>query len=134
VFCGDSLFHVDIGSARCDFPGGSAKDLFASGRKLLSLSDEVKIWPGHDYPPEGRDAPQPWMTVQQHKEWNLHLKDGMTEKDFIALREKRDVTLAAPKLLHQSLQMNIRAGRLPRATEAGSRMLHLPLKLTCKEW
>jgi glyoxylase-like metal-dependent hydrolase (beta-lactamase superfamily II) len=135
VFCGDSLFHVDIGTARCDFPGGSAKDLFQSGRKLLELPKAVKIWPGHDYPPEERVDPQPWMTVQQHKEQNMHLKDGMAEEEFIALRQERDTKLAAPKLVHQSLQFNIRAGRLPASTgSAGFRLLHLPLKLDCVEW
>lgn len=96
----------------------------------------MKVWPGHDYPPEERGvAPQPWMTVQQHKEQNMHLKDGMTEKEFIALREARDRTLDAPKLVHQSLQFNIRAGRLPKPTgSAALRLLHLPLKLNCPEW
>lgn len=134
VFCGDSLFNADIGTARCDFPGGSAKDLYESGHKLLGLSEDVKIWPGHDYPP-GEREPISWMTVQQHKEQNLHLKDGMTEKEFIATREKRDNTLAAPKLVHQSLQFNIRAGRLPKAAgSAGFRLLHLPLNLKGVEW
>jgi hypothetical protein len=95
----------------------------------------VKIWPGHDYPPEERGAPKPWMTVQQHKEQNIHLKDGMTENKFIAMREERDKILAAPRLVHQSLQFNIRAGRLPKsAGSTGIRMLHLPLKLNCVEW
>jgi glyoxylase-like metal-dependent hydrolase (beta-lactamase superfamily II) len=134
VFCGDSLFHADIGSARCDFPGGSATELFKSGRKLLNLSEDVKIWPGHDYPPEQR-APTSWMTVKQHKEQNMHLREGMTEPEFVALREERDKTLAAPKLVHQSLQFNIRAGRLPDAMgPADFRLLHLPLKLDCVEW
>ncbi|KAJ6190396.1 hypothetical protein N7519_000417 [Penicillium mononematosum] len=115
LFCGDSLFHVDIGTARCDFPGGNANDLFRSGRKLLSLSDHVKIWTGHDYPPQ----------------------DGVTpclgEEEFVALRKERDAGLAEPKLLHQSLQINIRAGRLPSPTKFGQRLLHLPLKLTEEE-
>ncbi|WEW60414.1 hypothetical protein PRK78_005900 [Emydomyces testavorans] len=134
VFCGDSIFHADLGSARCDFPGGSATDLFRSGRKLLSLSNNVKIWSGHDYPPAERGAPQPWMTVQQHRERNKHLRDGISEQEFVALREERDMKLAAPKLLDQSLQMNIRAGRLPKPSDSGLRMLHLPLKLKCEEW
>lgn len=134
IFCGDSLFNVDIGTARCDFPGGSAKDLYKSGQKLLSLSEDVKIWPGHDYPP-GERGPKSWTTVQQHKEQNLHFKDGTSEKVFIATREKRDRTLAPPKLLHESLQFNIRAGRLPTAAgSAGFRLLHLPLNLKGMEW
>ncbi|KAH8817200.1 putative metallo-beta-lactamase domain protein [Xylogone sp. PMI_703] len=127
VFCGDSLFHADIGTARCDFPGGSAHNLFDSGRKLLNLPDHVKIWPGHDYPPEGREA-IPCMTVQEHKNQNKHLRDGVTEEQFVALRKERDQKLGEPRLLHQSLQINIRAGRLPQPTESGHRMLRLPLK------
>ncbi|CAG7951017.1 unnamed protein product [Penicillium salamii] len=128
VFCGDSLFHADIGTARCDFPGGDAKDLFQSGRKLLSLPGHVKIWTGHDYPPAGRE-PMPWLSVQDHRELNKHLKDGVNEDTFVALRQERDAGLAAPRLLHQSLQINIRAGRLPAPTEAGQRLLHVPLKI-----
>lgn len=134
MFCGDSLFHVDIGTARCDFPGGSANNLYNSGRKLLELPDNVKIWTGHDYPPAGRDQPVPWVSVQDHKQNNVHIKHGITEQDFVALRTKRDAKLAAPRLLHQSLQMNIRAGRLPKTTDVGFRMLHLPLKLNGVEW
>ncbi|GAD93141.1 metallo-beta-lactamase domain protein [Paecilomyces variotii No. 5] len=133
VFCGDSLFHADIGTARCDFPGGSANDLYKSGRKLLSLPDHVKIWTGHDYPPEGRDS-VPWISVKEHREQNRHLNDKVTEEEFVAFRKERDAKLAEPKLLHQSLQMNIRAGRLPKPTESGHRMLHLPLKLNGLEW
>ncbi|KAJ9269273.1 hypothetical protein DTO212C5_4545 [Paecilomyces variotii] len=133
VFCGDSLFHVDIGTARCDFPGGSANDLYNSGRKLLSLPDHVKIWPGHDYPPEGR-GPAPWISVKAHREKNTHLNDKVTEDEFVTFRKERDAKLAEPRLLHQSLQMNIRAGRLPKPTESGHRMLHLPLKLRGLEW
>ncbi|CAG7990897.1 unnamed protein product [Penicillium nalgiovense] len=133
LFCGDSLFHVDIGTARCDFPGGDANDLFRSGRKLLSLSDHVKIWTGHDYPPQGRTDPVPWVSVQDHKMLNKHLKDGISEEEFVTLRKERDAGLAAPKLLHQSLQINIRAGRLPSPTKFGQRLLHLPLKLKEEE-
>ncbi|KAJ5517160.1 hypothetical protein N7527_008720 [Penicillium freii] len=133
LFCGDSLFHVDIGTARCDFPGGDANDLFRSGRKLLSLPDHFKIWTGHDYPPEGRD-PVPWVSVQGHKKLNKHLKDGISEEEFVTLRKERDAGLAAPKLLHQSLQVNIRAGHLPSPTKFGHRLLHLPLKLTGEAW
>ncbi|KAK5467829.1 hypothetical protein LTS15_000802 [Exophiala xenobiotica] len=130
VFCGDSIFHADIGTARCDFPGGSAQDLYNSCQKLLALGDDVKIWTGHDYPPEGREAgPVPWMSVRQHRELNKHIKDGVTKEEFVALREERDANLGEPKLLHQSLQMNIRAGRLPKPTVFGQWVLHLPLKL-----
>ncbi|KAJ5951155.1 uncharacterized protein N7479_009568 [Penicillium vulpinum] len=134
VFCGDSLFHVDIGTARCDFPGGDANDLFQSGRKLLSLPEHFKIWTGHDYPPEGGRDPMPWVSVQDHKKLNKHLKDGISEEEFVSLRKERDAGLAAPKLLHQSLQVNIRAGRLPSPTKFGYRLLHVPLKLTGEAW
>ncbi|KAG9596726.1 putative metallo-beta-lactamase domain protein, partial [Aureobasidium melanogenum] len=128
VFCGDSVLNANFGTARADFPGGSASDLFNSGRKLLSLPDHVKIWTGHDYLTEEREEAVPFMSVHDHRKGNKHLKDGLTEKDFVALRTQRDATLAAPKLLHASLQMNIRAGRLPKATAWGERFLHLPLK------
>lgn len=134
VFCGDSLFHADIGTARCDFPGGSADSLFQSGHKLLGLPDHVKIWTGHDYPPEERKSPMSWMSVEDHKAENKHLKTGITADEFVALRKERDAKLAEPKLLHQSLQINIRAGHLPTPTETGHRMLHLPLKLKGVEW
>lgn len=133
VFCGDSLFHADIGTARCDFPGGNASNLFHSGRKLLNLDDHVKIWPGHDYPPEGRD-PIPWMSVRDQKLQNKHLKETVSEEEFVSKRTERDGILSQPRLLHPSLQVNIRAGRLPRAGEFGLRMLHLPLKLGGLEW
>ncbi|KAF4982470.1 hypothetical protein FZEAL_1924 [Fusarium zealandicum] len=134
VFCGDSIFHADIGTARCDFPGGSANNLFESGRKLLSLPAQTKIWTGHDYPPEDRGAPVPYMTVQQHREQNKHVKDGITEQEFVALRSERDAKLAAPRLIHQSLQVNIRGGRLPKPDDSGHRMLHLPLRMKVKPW
>ncbi|KAL1865918.1 hypothetical protein Daus18300_007030 [Diaporthe australafricana] len=128
VFCGDSLFHADIGTARCDFPGGDASALYKSGRKLLSLPDHVKVWTGHDYPPQDR-KPMPFMTVEEHKRENKHLRDGISEQDFVTMRNQRDEKLGAPKLIHPSLQMNIRSGRLPKPTESGQQMLHLPLKI-----
>ncbi|KAH8750155.1 beta-lactamase-like protein [Diaporthe sp. PMI_573] len=128
VFCGDSIFHADIGTARCDFPGGDAKDLYKSGRKLLSLPDHVKVWTGHDYPSQGR-KPTPYMTVEEHKKQNKHLRDGITEQDFVAMRTQRDQAMAAPRLIHPSLQMNIRSGRLPKPTPSGQQMLHLPLNI-----
>lgn len=135
VFCGDSIFHADIGTARCDFPGGSAKSLYESARKLLDLADDVKIWTGHDYPAcPGRCEAVPWMTVRDHKEKNKHLPKDMDEDDFVALRRERDAGLAAPKLLDPALQINIRAGRLPRPTHGGERCMHLPVKLQGEAW
>ncbi|KAJ5158925.1 uncharacterized protein N7500_008576 [Penicillium coprophilum] len=134
IFCGDSLFHYDIGTARCDFPGGDANDLYQSGRKLLSFPDRFKIWTGHDYPPAERGVPVPWVSVQDHKLLNKHLNDSISEEEFVALRKERDAGLAAPKLLHQSLQINIRAGHLPSPTKFGHRLLHVPLKVTGEAW
>ncbi|KAL1582002.1 hypothetical protein WHR41_09305 [Cladosporium halotolerans] len=128
VFVGDSVFNIDLGSARADFPGGSAEAIFDSGRRLFALPDDTKIWIGHDYPPEARDEPVPFMTVKQQKKTNKHLRDGTAKQQFIEMRRTRDSTLTSPKLLYQLLQMNIRAGRLPEPTAAGERMLQMPLK------
>ncbi|KAJ5089868.1 metallo-hydrolase [Penicillium argentinense] len=133
VICGDSLFHADIGTARCDFPGGDAKNLFKSGRRLLDLDEHVKIWPGHDYPPPDRE-PVPFLTVGEHRRLNRHIKDSISEEQFVKMRTERDASLKEPRLLHQSLQVNVRGGRLPAPTESGQRMLHLPLKLNGLEW
>ncbi|KAF2122261.1 putative metallo-beta-lactamase domain protein [Lophiotrema nucula] len=134
VFCGDSLFHTDIGTARADFPGGSASSLYNSGRKLLQLPGHYKIWLGHDYPSVERGTPVDCLSVRDHKERNKHLANNTTQEEFVSMREARDATLAAPKLLHPSLQMNIRAGRLPISTPMGLRFLHLPLKFKGAEW
>jgi glyoxylase-like metal-dependent hydrolase (beta-lactamase superfamily II) len=128
VFCGDSIFHADIGTARCDFPGGSARDMFHSGRKLLTLQDGVKIWTGHDYPPQDRAGPSPYMNVREHRKHNKHLMDGTTLEEYVRMRGERDAAMAEPRLLHPALQVNIRAGRLPEKTGSGYRLLHLPLK------
>ncbi|KFA72037.1 hypothetical protein S40288_02276 [Stachybotrys chartarum IBT 40288] len=134
VFVGDSIFQVDIGSARADFPGGSAETLYNSGRKLLALPDDTKIWVGHDYPPEGRNAPLPFVTVKKQREQNKHLKDGTVKEEFVEMRSKRDKTLAPPRLIHLALQMNIRAGRLPPPTASGLRVLQLPLIIPESAW
>ncbi|KIV86742.1 hypothetical protein PV11_02337 [Exophiala sideris] len=134
VFCGDTIFHADIGSARCDFPGGSANDLYGSLRKLLGFPEYVKIWTGHDYPPEERGIPVSSMSVGDHRAQNKHIKDGVTEDEFVSRRKERDSTLAAPKLLHPSLQTNIRAGRLPKPNESGQHILHLPLNVQSEKW
>lgn len=108
--------------------------MFQSGRKLLGLADEVKIWTGHDYPPQGREGPRPWMSVREHRRHNKHLMDGTTLEAYVAMREERDAKMSEPKLLHPSLQINIRAGRLPKPTPSGHRMLHLPLKSEGVAW
>lgn len=128
------MFIADLGSARADFPGGDAEALFASGKKLLQLPEHIKIWSGHDYPPEEHKGRLPWMTVRDQREQNKHLKTGMKVDDFVALRQQRDASLAEPKLLNQALQINIRAGRLPPASNAGLRMIHVPLRLGDNLW
>ncbi|KAI9374436.1 beta-lactamase-like protein [Aspergillus egyptiacus] len=135
VFCGDSLFHADIGTARCDFPNGSARSLFQSVRRLLSLPDHVKIWTGHDYPHAERKEPVPWLSVRDHRARNKHVNDRVAEAGFLAVRQERDASLREPRLLNPALQVNIRAGRLPRPTvEGGERLLHLPLRVEGEEW
>jgi glyoxylase-like metal-dependent hydrolase (beta-lactamase superfamily II) len=134
IFCGDLLFHVDIGTARTDFPGGSAADIYHSARRVLELPDHVKVWTGHDYPPNERNDPVSCLSVREHREQNSYVKDGITEEEFVIMRHKRDEKLAEPRLLHQSLQITIRAGRLPNPSELGQRLLHLPLKLRGVTW
>lgn len=134
MFVGDSIFPPNLGTARADFPGGSAEDLWASGRKLLSLPEHTKIYVGHDYPPPGTEVAEPGMTVAYHRECNKHLKDGVEEEEFLSMRKGRDKILGEPKLLHQSLQINIRAGRLPAPSEAGQRLLHVPMKPKTLQW
>ena len=96
---------------------------------MFSLPEHVKLWVGHDYPPEGRDTALPCATVAEHRASNKHFKDGITEDEFVHLRSTRDKTLGQPKLIHHALQMNIRGGRLPAPDAAGQRLLHLPLKV-----
>lgn len=134
IFCGDSVFHPDIGTARTDFPGGSATDLFHSTRKLLNMPDNTKVWTGHDYPPPGRGSAVPWLSVGSHRAQNKHLVEGMSEAEFVKVRQERDKQLAEPKLLHQSLQTNIRGGRLPKVEAGRYRFLKLPMKLQGVEW
>ncbi|KAK0712204.1 beta-lactamase-like protein [Apiosordaria backusii] len=123
IFCGDSLFIPDVGSARCDFPGGDAAQLYRSVQTLFSLPPYYRIYTGHDYPSGDRKEPIPYTTVAEQQERNKHLKVGTTKEDFVNWRQERDSGLGEPRLLHQSLQVNIRGGRLPR-----SGMLVLPLK------
>ncbi|OIW22650.1 putative metallo-beta-lactamase domain protein [Coniochaeta ligniaria NRRL 30616] len=139
VFCGDSLFQADLGSARCDFPGGSATLLYNSARRRLLdvLPGDVKVWTGHGFRSSSapEDAkPMPYTTIRDHRAQNKHLKDGVSESEFVAQRRERDTGLPEPRLIHESLQWNIRAGRLPEPSGgAGNRgkyrMLSLPLKL-----
>jgi glyoxylase-like metal-dependent hydrolase (beta-lactamase superfamily II) len=131
LFCGDSLFNADVGSARCDFPGGNANDLYGSVRKVLALPGHYKLWTGHDYPPggEGRKDPLPYQTVEEQRERNKHLRDGVAEEEFVAWRRERDGGLGQPRLIHYALQVNVRGGRLPKPSSAGDQMFRMPLKL-----
>ncbi|KAF2004996.1 Metallo-hydrolase/oxidoreductase [Amniculicola lignicola CBS 123094] len=135
IFTGDSIFLPDVGTARCDFPGGDARALYRSMQKLLALPPDLRLYSGHDYPPKDRiEGPQPFATVADEKARNLHVHDGVTEEQFVEWRHKRDETLAEPKLIHQALQFNIRAGQLPRTNDHGHRFVHVPLKVPEEEW
>lgn len=125
AFIHDTIFMPDSGTARADFPGGSAGALWASIQDILALPDETRLFTGHDYEPRGRHAR--WeSTVGEQKRSNAHLVD-MTQERFIALREARDATLPMPKLILPSLQVNLRGGRLPEPEDDGRRYLKIPL-------
>ncbi|CAA0089957.1 Beta-lactamase hydrolase-like protein [Starkeya nomas] len=128
AFVHDTLFMPDSGTARADFPGGSAKVLWTSIQDILSLPDETRIFTGHDYQPGGR-APLWESTVAEQKAQNIHMAHYRTEDDFVAIREARDRTLAMPKLILQSLQINTNGGRLPEPESNGVRNLKIPLDL-----
>lgn len=128
VFVGDTIFMHDYGTARADFPGGDAHALFRSIRRLLTLPPETRLWMCHDYKAPGRDAYAWQSTVTEQRALNPHVKDGVTEEEFVAFRTARDATLAAPTLLLPSIQVNIRAGRFPEAEENGVRYLRIPVK------
>ncbi len=128
VFVGDSIFMPDGGTARCDFPGGDATVLHASIRRLYELPPETRVFVCHDYSPGGRE-PRCETTIAAERAGNIHLRDGVTEAEFVAMRTKRDAGLAVPKLLYPSVQTNIRAGQLPEPEANGRRYMKLPL--TC---
>jgi len=126
VFVGDTLFMPDVGSARCDFPGGCAKTLYASARKILSLPDNSRLFMCHDYPPETRDVKFE-TTVAEQRAHNIHLHDGIDEAEFVRMRTARDATLAMPVLILPSVQINIRAGSFPPKDDNGVSYLKIPL-------
>lgn len=128
AFVHDTLFMPDSGTARADFPGGSAKVLWKSIQDILALPDDTRIFTGHDYQPGGR-APQWESTVAEQKAKNIHMAKYKTEAAFIAVREARDKTLPMPKLILQSLQINTNGGRLPAPEANGKRYLKIPLDL-----
>jgi glyoxylase-like metal-dependent hydrolase (beta-lactamase superfamily II) len=126
VFHGDTLFMPDYGTARCDFPGGDAATLYRSIRRILSLPPETRLFNCHDYGPNGR--PFAWeTTVAVQRRDNIHIKDGIVEAAFIAMRRARDKTLEAPVLILPALQVNIRGGRLPAPESNGTVYLKIPL-------
>ncbi len=127
AFVGDTLFMPDYGTARSDFPGGSAEALYGSIQKILALPGETRMFVGHDYLPEGRQDYRWETTVAAQKAANLHIHDGITQADFVTMRKARDATLEAPLLILPSLQVNIRAGALPPATAQGHVYLRLPV-------
>lgn len=129
VFVGDTLFMPDYGTARADFPGGSAHTLYQSIQKLLALPPATRLFMCHDYKAPGRDSYAWESTVAEERARNVHVHDGVDADAFVAMRQRRDATLAAPTLLLPSIQVNIRAGRLPEAESNGVRYLKIPMRL-----
>ena len=129
VFVGDTIFMPDYGTARADFPGGDARQLFRSIRRLLALPPETRLFMCHDYKAPGRERFAWETTVAEERAKNLHVRDGTLEDAFVAMRQKRDAGLAAPVLLLPSIQVNIRAGHMPPADAEGRRFLRIPVRL-----
>ena len=129
VFVGDTLFMPDYGTARADFPGGDARQLYRSIKRLMALPPQTRLFMCHDYKAPGRDAFAWETTVAEERARNVHAKEGVSEDAFVALRNKRDEGLAAPRLLLPSIQVNIRAGKFPPAEANGVRYLTIPVKL-----
>ena len=127
AFVGDTLFMPDFGTARADFPGGSAEALYASIQKILALPDETRIFVGHDYKAPGRDTFAWETTVAEQKALNVHVGGGATAEDFVRMREARDATLDMPKLIIPSIQVNMRAGQMPEPDDSGKRFLKVPV-------
>ena len=126
VFVGDTLFPPDVGTARCDFPGGSAQTLYQSVRKLLALPGETRLFVCHDYPPTDR-APRCETSVAEQRAHNIHIHEGITEDAFVAMRTKRDAGLQMPTLILPAIQVNIRAGHMPPAEANGVSYLKIPI-------
>lgn len=129
TFVGDTLFMPDYGTARADFPGGDARTLYRSIRRLLALPPETRVFLCHDYKAPGRDSFVHETTIGAERTANVHVHDGVSEDDFVAMREARDRTLGMPRLILPSIQVNIRAGHLPPAEPNGTRYLKLPLNI-----
>lgn len=129
AFVGDTMFMPDYGTARCDFPGGDARQLYRSMRRILSLPPETRLFMCHDYKAPGRDEFAWETSVAEQLERNVHIGGGVDEDAYVAMREARDATLKAPKLLYPAIQVNLRGGRLPPPDAQGRRYLMIPLTL-----
>ena len=127
AFVGDTLFMPDFGTARCDFPGGSAETMWESIQKILTLPDATRIFVGHDYKAEGRNDYAWETTVGEQKRLNKHVGDGKGREDFVRMRTERDAQLAMPRLIIPSLQVNMRAGQMPPAEDNGTTYLKVPV-------
>ena len=126
VFVGDTLFMPDVGTARCDFPGGDASALYASVRRILELPPQTRLFMCHDYPPDDRPVAFETTVAEQRKK-NLHIRDGITQHDFVEMRTRRDATLEMPVLILPAVQVNIRAGELPPKEDNGISYLKIPV-------
>jgi glyoxylase-like metal-dependent hydrolase (beta-lactamase superfamily II) len=127
VFVGDTMFMPDYGTARADFPGGDARRLYRSLRRILELPPETRLFMCHDYLPEGRDHYVWETTVEEQRKRNIHARDGVGEDEFVAMREERDKTLAVPRLILPSVQVNMRAGHLPPPEANGVSYVKIPV-------
>ena len=127
AFVGDTIFMPDFGTARADFPGGDARQLFRSIRRLLALPEETRLFLCHDYKAPGRDEFAWETTIAQQRRENIHVQDGVTEDEFVAMRTSRDKTLAMPNLIMPSVQVNIRGGRLPEPEDNGVSYIKIPV-------
>jgi glyoxylase-like metal-dependent hydrolase (beta-lactamase superfamily II) len=128
VFVGDTLFMPDYGTARADFPGGDAHRLYRSIKRLMTLPSQTRLFMCHDYKAPGRDRYAWETTVQEQREKNVHVREGVGEDEFVSMRTARDATLSAPRLLLPSIQVNIRAGKFPPKEDNGVRYLLIPVK------
>ncbi len=126
AFIGDTLFAPDFGSARCDFPGGDASELFSSIRKLYALGDDTRLYLCHDYAPEGRE-PRPWFSVAEQRQANRHVREETSEQEFVAMRTARDKDLPLPELIIPSVQVNVRAGHMPPPEDNGIAYIKVPV-------
>ena len=132
AFVGDTLFMPDFGTARADFPGGSARDLYQSIQKIFALPDDTRVFVGHDYKAPGRDQFAWETTVGEQKAKNIQIAAGVSEDEYVAMREAKDKTLAMPRLIVPSLQVNMRAGHMPPAEDNGATYLKIPINMLGK--